>query len=193
MAITIPTPTEEARQALAAGAALFTDNDAALARLLTQAPLGLRILTLTLADAGAKQLKLEPSGWRFLASNEAGSFISGEVTTTAQGGLKLTSVSRDPAAATPFYAAKQVEHVRRVEEGKFVMSVLRIPGLLLEALWLESEDGNDRLIVPVSTPSKDLQLNIVHAAIDFLNTIENLVARFRKFDEYREKPPARNH
>ena len=73
------------------------------------------------------------------------------------------------------------------------MSVLRIPGLLLEALWLESEDGNDRLIVPVSTPSKDLQLNIVHTAIDFLNTIENLVARFRKFDEYREKPPARNH
>ena len=44
MALRMPTPTDEARRALAAGAAFFTDNDDALARLLAAAPVGLRSL-----------------------------------------------------------------------------------------------------------------------------------------------------
>jgi hypothetical protein len=187
MALKMPVPTEEARQALRDGAALFTDNDDALARLLAAAPVGLRIFDLTLDDAGAKQLKLEPAAWRFLASNEAGTFISGEVTRMKDGRLKLTSISRDPDSAKPFYVAKQIEHVRRVEDGKFTMAILRIPGILMEALLLESEDGAERLIVPVLTPARDVRLRIVHEAAEFLETIAPLVARFRKFDELRPK------
>jgi hypothetical protein len=187
MAIKMLEPSDEARRALVAGAPLFTNNDDALARLLAAAPIGLPLFTVTLDDVGAKQLKLEPAGWRFLASNAAGNFISGEVTPTKDGRLKLTSISRDPHAADPFYAAKQIEHVRRIEDGEFTMKVLRIPGILLEALLLESADGNERLVVPVTTPSRDLRLNIVHEVAEFLGTIEPLVTRFRKFDELRPK------
>jgi hypothetical protein len=192
MALRMPEPSIEARQALAAGAALFTDNDAALARLLMAAPVGLRILTLSLDQAGANELKPEPAGWRFLASNAAGTFISGEVSTTKDGRLKLTSVSRDLKAAQPFHVAKQIEHLSRVEAKNYTLNVLQIPGILLEALFLESQDDDEILIIPVATPSRELRLNIVHEAAEFLSSIQPSVARFRKFDYFRQKPPASN-
>jgi hypothetical protein len=192
MALKMPTPTDEARRALAAGAALFTDNDDALARLLAAAPVGLRLFTLTLDQASTNNLKTESDGWRFLASNAVGNFISGEVSRSKDGRWKLTSVSRDPKAAEPFYVAKQIEQHSRVQAKNFVISVLRIPGILLEALLLQSESDDETLLVPVVTPSKEMRVNIVHESAEFLNSIQPAIARYRKFDEFREKPPNTN-
>lgn len=188
MALKMPLPSDQAREALQAGAALFTDNEAELTRLLIAAPVGLRLLTMTLADVQMRKLAPESDGWRFLASNSAGDFISGEVSPTKQG-LRLTSVSRDPKAAEPFYAAKQMEQYGKVKEKDFMVSVLRVPGILLEALWLESDIDHEVLIVPVLTPTSDtLRRNIPTDVAQFFGTIEPLVSRFLQFDNYRRKP-----
>ncbi len=56
MALKMPLPSDQAREALQAGAALFTDNEAELTRLLIAAPVGLRLLTMTLADVQMRKL-----------------------------------------------------------------------------------------------------------------------------------------
>jgi hypothetical protein len=188
MALQMPSPGDEYRQALQAGAALFTGNNANLSRLLAAAPIGLRLLTLTLDDIEQGKLKPQSAGWRFLASNDDGVFISGEVSPTKQG-LKLASVSRDPDAAKPFYVAKQLEDSIKVQGKNFTVSVLRIPGILLEALWLESETDQEVLIVPVTTPTKQtLRLRIPSESTEFLKTIQPIASQFRRFDNFRQKP-----
>jgi hypothetical protein len=182
MAITVPKPSEEAQRALEAGAALFTDDNL-LARRLTQAPVGLRLLTLTLDEAGALRLGLQPAGWRFLASDGKGNVISGEVWATQNGQMKLNSVSRDPAAVAPLQVAEQIERLPDIQGRDFELNVLRIPGVLLEALLLKPKAGGDDLIVPVITPSPELRVSQVYGANDFLSSIQSLVARFRKLDD----------
>lgn len=189
MALKMPLPGNEYRQALKAGAALFTDNDASLARLLAAAPVGLRLLSLTLADIEQGKLQPKPDGWRFLATDEANVFISGEVSPTKRGGLRLVSVSRDPDAAKPFWVARQIQDSVKVQGKNFTVSVLRIPGILTEALWLQSETDDEVLIVPVFTPIADtLRLRIPTEAKQFLSTVQPLANQFRQFDNFRLKP-----
>jgi len=188
MALQMPQPGDEYRQALQAGAALFTDNDANLTRLLAAAPIGLHLLTLTLDDIERGNLQPQSAGWRFLASNAEGVFISGEVSPTKKG-LRLASVSRNRDSAKPFYVAKQMEDSIKVQGKNFTVSVLRIPGILLEALWLESETDHEVLIVPVTTPTKDtLRLRIPSDASEFLKSVQPLASEFRQFDNFRQKP-----
>jgi hypothetical protein len=77
----------------------------------------------------------------------------------------------------------------KVQGKNFTVSVLRIPGILLEALWLESETDHEVLIVPVTTPTKDtLRLRIPSDASEFLKSVQPLASEFRQFDNFRQKP-----
>jgi hypothetical protein len=181
MPITIPKPSEEAQRALKEGAALLTDDDL-LARRLIQAPVGLHLLTMTLSEIGALPLRPREAGWRFLASDGKGSIISGEVSPTPKGPWRLNSVSRDPAAMAPLQTAEQIERLPDLQGRDFELSVLRVPGVLLEAIVLKPKGGGDDFIIPVLTPSIELRLSQMYGGGDFISTMQAIVGRFRQLD-----------
>lgn len=60
---------------------------------------------------------------------------------------------------------------------------LRIPALLLDALWLRSEDGKADLIVPVASPNPAIEAGKVFLATDFLQSIQNQAKERIGFDD----------
>jgi hypothetical protein len=82
-----------------------------------------------------------------------------------------------------------MEQYSKVKEKDFMVSVLRIPGILLEALWLEADVDHEVLIVPLLTPTSDrLQRSMPTDPTQFLSAVQPLANRFRQFDNYRQRP-----
>jgi hypothetical protein len=93
------------------------------------------------------------AGWRFLAS-DASSSTSGQllarvVQIPPSPTWKLTGVFYGPRVSDAFAASEYVQNLPEVAKNDYVLRILAVPGLNLEAFWLVAQNaGSFDLIVP---------------------------------------------
>jgi hypothetical protein len=191
MAIRRPNSSDQIRLALLAGLSDFMDTNDPLAKILKTTRIGLHIFTLGLRDImnGAGLQDAKAAGWRFLAGDPSGEVVAADVIqplpgAAQNGAAKMTSLSRDPIIADAIRAVHEVEKLPEVQNKNYEIQVLRIPGLLIEAFWLKSQDAGADLIVPVLTRARELHRMRAYPVADFLNILRPMTEKFLAFEEY---------
>ena len=182
---------QELRSAISAGIADFLNTDDPLRDAFATTPIGLQIFTAGLNEiaTGAGIQNAKPAGWRFLTGDLLDDAAAADVVQPSAGAApapQMTSLSRDPLIAGAIRAIHEVETLPEVQAGVYELQVLRIPGLLIEALWLKSPDPNASLIVPVLTRARELQAMHPYPVADFLGIVRGMTAQFSKFDQYQD-------
>jgi len=185
MAIIMPVPDRLTRLTLAAQLPGFLRPGDPLISALANAP-GQRVFTLTLpAIASDRRIAdaATPAGWRFLAGAGAQT-ASAEVSEPIDGNPpKLRSVSRGPQIAHALQATRQSEALDRASETDFELRVLRVPGLLIEAIWLKQQGGDDDLIIPYLTPLPQADASRVLPVREFLEILRTSPAARKDADD----------
>jgi hypothetical protein len=182
-----PPPSSQTRQALADGVPKFAGPDDVFVAALINAP-GLRVFTVGLQDLKGIAPDVtgiagdQPAGWRFLAG-AAGQAVAAEVTEPAAGKPpKMRSLSRGPQIDDATQAGSEVETLAEVQNQIYELRVLRIPGLLIEGLWLKSQAGGVDLVAPYLTLNNDLKSKRVFPMNEFLNIVRILAEKLQ-FDD----------
>ena len=184
MSVEIPEVPAAFRQALRKGAPAFTDNERGMAELLSNAPLGLPVFTASLDEVESQSpaLRQNSTTWRFIARNPAGPVIFGDVS-RSNGDPKLVRVSKDPRSLVALNAAMEINGRRETQDDRYELSLLRIAGVLVEALWLHSTTQRRDLFFPVLSASNELRINHAYSPPEFFAKLRQLSKRFRKFDK----------
>jgi hypothetical protein len=178
------------RQALREGAPVFTDHDQRMAELLSSATVGFPLFTASLDDVknGRKLMEEPPTTWRFMARDPAGAVIFGEVS-NAKGPPKLVRVSKDPRSLLVLNAAADIDQRSDLPDDNYQLRLLRVAGVLVEALWLHSTTGKTDWFFPVLSASNELRINHAYSSDEFFARIRDMSARFRKFDNTGAEEP----
>jgi hypothetical protein len=94
--------------------------------------------------------RAKPILWDFLVAGDSGSAVLVAVADPPGKKLpKMTSLTREPAAAEEVQAAQQVEKLSPVRRHRYELRRLRISALSIHAFWLKSlEKGETDLAVP---------------------------------------------
>jgi hypothetical protein len=181
------------RQALRKGAPVFTDHDGRMTELLSNAPLGLPLVTASLDEVNSRipLVEHESNLWRFMARDPAGLVVFGEVS-SSKGRPKLVRVSKDPRALVAFDATMGINERSEVQNDIYKLRLLRIAGVLVEALWLHSKTGKQDWFFPVLSASNDLRINHAYSPDEFFARVRALGQRFRNFDKTRMDAPPSN-
>jgi hypothetical protein len=194
MALIQPTPPERTRVALIAGLGNFIDIDNPLARILIHGQRGQHVFALGLTELleGNGPGRAHPVGWRFLAGNAAGLAIAADVTNDES--PELTSLSRGSENAAAIRAIQEAETIEKVEKNDYELLVLKIPGILVECLWLKwwkSATDKDDLVVPFQTRARQLQTKTVYNRDEFMMIAQPLGETFLTFSPYPKPVPRR--
>jgi hypothetical protein len=190
MSVEIPDAPDVFRQALRKGAPVFTDNERSMTELLSNAPLALPVFTASLDEVESQttQLRQNSTTWRFIARNPAGAIIFGDVS-RSNGDPKLIRVSKDPRSLVALNAATEINERRETKDDIYELSLLRVAGVLVEALWLRSKTRKRDLFFPVLSASNELRINHAYSPTEFFAKLRDLSERFRSFDKTRDKIP----
>ncbi len=111
------------------------------------------------------------SGWRFLINCRYGDGLCATVANQDGDQPEFFGISRGPQATVAVRAKSDLETLSDVKctEHEHELRFLSVPGLLLDAFWLnscDSDPGNDR-IVPFFTARKEFQSMHAYAVSEF--------------------------
>ena len=122
-----------------------------MAELLSSATVGLPLFTASLDDVkNGQKPKEEPSTtWRFMARDPEGHVIFGEVS-NLKGLPKLVRVSKDPRSLLVLNATADINQRSELPDDHYQLRLLRVSGVLVEALWLHSTTGKTDWFFPVT-------------------------------------------
>jgi hypothetical protein len=109
-------------------------------------------------------------GWRYYAGDVSGEVVAGDVSATAP--PAITSLRYGDSARTALTATLALRKLPDVQANNFEARLLRIPGALVEGLWLKPASDSNGLIVPLRrTFRRDKQDGRPEGIDDFLNTL----------------------
>ena len=151
-------------------------------------PTGLPILTLTLDDLGAGNFITNQVGWRLLFDGPAGTGTSAQtLADVATAGRHTTpqvvSFSQHAHVAEFFRQFEQILLADQLSnaEGGFKLALLRIPGLTVDAFWLQSPGGESDVVIPIRGPANLERKQ--YTKDEFVRTLQPLVEKFRAFNK----------
>jgi len=190
MRVDIPEAPASFRQALREGAPVFTDHERGMAELLSSATVGLPLFTASLDDVkNGQKPKEEPSTtWRFMARDPEGHGIFGEVS-NLRGLPKLVRVSKDPRSLLVLNATADINQRSELPDDHYQLRLLRVSGVLVEALWLHSTTGKTDWFFPVLSASNELRINHAYSSDEFFARLRDMSERFRQFEKTRTDEP----
>ena len=183
MAVIFEDPGDEARRAFFEGLQFLLPKDDPLRGPLRNATLrGIRMLTLTLDDLYRQDplRSKEPSGWRFLTSGDSVAALGDVRRSPRSNAQELVSLSTDEKVVPQVIRSLRTIEARPEFDGHEV-TLLRIPGILTEALWLHKPGAADA-IVPVLTRSPELTIEQSYTPAEFAQRVLRVAERFRKFE-----------
>jgi len=168
----------------------FTD-DTRVAHALSNAKIGIRVVTRSLDDL-TKDDYLDPkrdNDWtlyRFLAQRENGDVMAGDVS-NATGTPHLVSVSRDSRIETALRTVRGLDQFKILADDNSVgsdyeISLLRVSGVLMEAIWLRSTKTGKQYVIPILVGPKELRLGALYNEEQLRPIVQGLVSRFRNID-----------
>ena len=181
------------RQALREGAPVFTDHELRMADLLSSASVGLPLFTASLDDVekGQKPKEGPSTTWRFMARDPVGPVIFGEVS-NLKGEPKLVRVSKDPRSLLVLNATADIRQRAELPDDNYELRLLRVSGVLVEALWVHSTTGKTDWFFPVLSASNELRINHAYSPDEFFAKLRDMSERFRQFDKTKpETPPSK--
>jgi hypothetical protein len=169
----------------------FTD-DPKLVHLLSETTFGLPVVTRTLDEIkdgsflSHSDADAEWRVWRFMAEDEDGRFVAGEVS-RADGEPQLVDLSTDPRLA----GALRIFHDQQQQESmgnrEYEVRLVQVPGALLE--YLSYRAGRDHYIIPTLAASKEIDIGRRYSADEFGTVVEKVAKRFRSEQEKTKYPP----
>ena len=180
-------------EALKSEAGRFT-TDAVVVSRLTQAKVGIRVVSRTLddIDSGSFLDRHEdgdrPDVWRFLSRGANGTVTAGEVSRAPHGTPHLVNLTTDPRIIAVLHGLEEGKRYKLANDEQFQVALLRIAGLLLEALWFRSSSG-EQYVMPVLSASKELRLGYLYEGEEFVRVVQQLSKRFRQQETPRYIPP----
>jgi hypothetical protein len=88
---------------------------------------------------------------------------------------------RGPQIAQVLRGARKIEFLREVRAQDYILQMLSVPGLLVEAFWLKSREGGPDLVVPFYSVSKEIKVKRVYPMDKFLGIARSLAGKFLAF------------
>jgi len=176
-----PTPVES-KLALTAGLADFLQPHERLRGELREGKLGLPVLSLSLDEiaGGATLAGAHEVGWQFLAGGTEGNAMAALIAQLEEGGPQaLASVASGHEISLLLEAMDKANAL----DATFEPWLLKVPGILLEALWLKSTAGGEDLVLPFHTKSRQLLGKDTYTSAEFMGVIKSMVESFRPFDD----------
>lgn len=139
----------------------------------------------------SRPLNVIPTGWRVLAMDSDGALLLSADIARHSDGVRFASISRDPRAADFATQLKRADELAPQPDERFDLTLLRIPGVLVEVFVLAPQDGSAAVIVPIRAPDETLRLMKRHTVEELVSTITkrqepqlpSLIERFRQFDK----------
>lgn len=187
----IESPTDSAgkaaaKQALLSGLTEFLDSHDKVGPGLATAKTGLPVSVLALQDVldGFRLDKAQPVGWGFLAGGPDSTAVAAQITRSEDdGSLVLTSLAHGPEIALLIKAIQDVALLPQVQADNYSVGIIRVPAILVEALWLKSASTAPDLVVTFHTLSANLIANHPYTADEFMDAILPLAETFKAFDQ----------
>lgn len=195
MAVKRMDPPPEIREAFLKDITEFLGADSRIAQPIIEKSIdeALPVYTLTLEDILAQRLPsaaAPPAGWRLLIQ-EQGEVLASDVMNvpdedeTGRNAPRMTALSRDRRLAAVSRIRKRLE---ARGGGDYALKLMRIPGILVDAVWIASNSG-DR-IVPVLSAAEDLKTGQEYEAAEFFAIARRRAERFKAFDRRGRRPPS---
>ena len=157
-------------------------------KLRSAAPAGFPIFTVTLEDLKKRKLNANHLGWRLLfggpvTSEKVGPTIADVAITGRHTAPKLVRFSQLAHAAEFFQHFEKIllEEQLINAEGGFKLALLRIPGLTVDAFWLQSPNNDRDVVIPIRGPANLERKQ--YTTDEFVRTLQPLVEKFRAFNK----------
>ena len=127
-----------------------------------------------------------PAAWRYILQQPADlkggvARVTAEVTET-QGGYRFANLQHGWITEATRNAVQYARSLPQVANGSFDLRMLRIPALLLDALWLKNRDQGEDLVVPIASRCPVVRPNTVYRPMEFLAAVKDLAAKVMSFD-----------
>ena len=152
------------------------------------APAAFPIFSLTLEELTKGKLNTNPVAWRLLFGGPAApATVAPTLADVAITGRhktpKLVRFSQLAQVAEFFQHFEKILKAEQLIVAKmgFQLALLRIPGLTVEAFWLQSPAGGNDVVVPIRGPANLERRQ--YTVEEFVRTLQPLVKKFRAFDD----------
>lgn len=181
-------PPPEVQRAFEEGINAIFRGEEPLVRLLRrERPGAIPVYTLGLEDIlqgrGLEAAVL--AAWRFVADDEEELHLTAEVSPVPGHDRPLLTSYSLTTQARELNNRVRTGLGRPEARGKFEERVLRIPAVLVEALWLKAWAPEQDVLVPTLSADKELRAMESYSREDFTAALERLAPAFLGFD----KPP----
>jgi hypothetical protein len=177
---------KETTRAYEEGLDLFVDKSDIRARRLRKASRqGIPVYSLTLRDVlnheGTETAA--PAGWRILTQDSEAGVAAADLRVYGDATQRLTCLSRDPSLRRLIDTLHEIPNLPELEgEKEYEVRLLIISGALTEAFWLKSSRDKRDFVVPVFTPSSEMEVGRAYPVEQFLELAEPLARRYLDFD-----------
>jgi len=128
----------------------------------------------------------QETGWRYLLTSAPG--LGGG----AVGAVDVNKVG-DQHRFAQMHAGWLSEETRKainiaqanpdVLGGNYEPRALRVPALLVDALWLKDTQGTNDLVVPIRSAAPKMNVGTVYKAADFIDDLRDIAAGKPKFND----------
>ena len=186
MAVSRPETPDEMWRAFVAGVDDFLGRDSPLAQGIRNRSLRmerLQVFTLALQDVlnGEGVRAAKAAGWRVVTVG-VGEVVASDVMEVPE--KRMTSLSRDPRLASMLRVVHGIDDLPEVQRGgDYELRLLRIPAVLVDALWLQSKTNAGDLIIPVLSAGRELITGRKYEVDEFFEIVRPLAEGFREFDK----------
>jgi hypothetical protein len=131
----------------------------------------------------------EPVGWRYLVKNTGAQAYGGSPDTVGmvdvvekQGEHLFSQLTQSWIGDAFKQAISKLRTSPRVQSSDFELRLLRIPALLLDAIWLKAKSEKDDLVAPVACPDSRVSPDTLYRADEFAALVSTLAAERQKLE-----------
>ncbi|MBL8290683.1 MAG: hypothetical protein JNN08_02540 [Bryobacterales bacterium] len=188
MPVNRPVPPPEVTAALLKGLREYTSPRDPLLSLPPEAWLALKVFSLQIEDIIQKGglAAAKPAGWRFLVDGgeASGGPAAADVAEAATGGQpRMISLLRDPLITNAIQSVHIVERMEQWKSQEYELRVVRIPGILVEAVWLFSPVGEPDWVIPTLRRSRQIKRLWPYPTGEFFEIAQSASERCLEFDK----------
>jgi hypothetical protein len=186
MSVTMPTPSQKTREALANGVRTFMEANDPLRDLVRDAQAVLQVFSLGLKSIASRAgvAAAKPVGWRVMVGGDSDQAVIAHVHEALgdDAAPRMTALSRGQKVGDAIRVADLLNRLQQAQDQHYEARLLRVPGVQIEAFWLKPASG-DGWVVPFLTLTGGLEVAGVYTMDDFLRTIEPLANKRLAYDE----------
>lgn len=193
MALTVPEPPAASRQSLQAGLQRIsaTDRGAAFAMAggappNVSVPQQLFVMGLDDLAHGGSLDAARGTGWRYLLTKPpamGGTAVAAAEVHQVGNEHHFAQLQQGYVSEETRQAINMAQALPQVAGGNYELRALRIPALMIDAVWLKDKTGDNDLVLPVHSNVPTLTDGQAYSEKDFLDRLRDAAAKKRAFND----------